>query len=57
MSLEMTKKIETMAKNMRKNILDMSLEAGSQSSHFGGGLSIVDITATLYGGIVALWHC
>ena len=52
MPVEMTKKIETMAKNMRKNILDMSLQAGSQSSHFGGGLSIVDITATLYGAIM-----
>ena len=52
MPLEMTKKIETMAKNMRKNILDMCLEAGSQSAHFGGGLSIVDITATLYGAIM-----
>ena len=52
MPLKMTKKIETMAKNMRKNILDMSLEAGSQSAHFGGGLSIVDITATLYGAIM-----
>ena len=52
MSLEITKKIKTMARNMRKNILDMSLEAGSQSSHFGGGLSITDITATLYGAIM-----
>ena len=50
--LEKKKKIKAMAKNMRKNILDMSLEAGSQSSHFGGGLSIVDITATLYGAIM-----
>ncbi len=45
-------KITKMAKNMRKKIIDMSLEAGKLSSHFGGGLSIVDITATLYGGIM-----
>jgi len=52
MSAETINKIEQMTKNMRKNILDMSLEAGAESSHFGGGLSIVDITATLYGGIM-----
>ena len=52
MSKEIIKKIEQMTKNMRKNILDMSLEAGTESSHFGGGLSIVDITATLYGGVM-----
>ena len=37
---------------MRKNILDMSLSAGAESSHFGGGLSIVEITATLFGSIM-----
>ena len=41
-----------MTKRMRKNILDMSLSAGSESSHFGGGLSIVEITATLFGSIM-----
>ena len=48
------KKIEDMAKRMRKKALDMALNAGAGSSHFGGGLSIVDITATLYGGIMKL---
>jgi len=52
MTIELENKIKKMATNMRKNILDMSLEAGAQSSHFGGGLSIVDITATLYGAIM-----
>ena len=47
-------KIETMARKMRRKVLDMALVAGSSSSHFGGGLSIVDITATLYGGIMNL---
>ena len=45
-------KIEQMSKRMRKNILDMALAAGANSSHFGGGLSIVEITATLYGAIM-----
>ena len=48
------KKIEAMAKRMRKKVLDMALSAGASSSHFGGGLSIVDITATLYGAIMKL---
>ena len=48
------KDIQSMAKRMRKKILDMALNAGATSSHFGGGLSIVDITATLYGAIMKL---
>jgi transketolase len=48
------KKIESMAKRMRKKALDMALTAGTSISHFGGGLSIVDITATLYGAIMKL---
>jgi len=47
-------KIQDMAKRMRKKVLDMALTAGASSSHFGGGLSIVDITATLYGAIMKL---
>ena len=46
--------IQDMAKRMRKKVLDMALAAGASSSHFGGGLSIVDITATLYGAIMKL---
>jgi transketolase len=45
-------RIERMAKRMRRNLLDMSLAAGASSSHFGGGLSIIEITATLYGAIM-----
>ena len=48
------KQIQDMPKRMRKNVLDMALTAGASSSHFGGGLSIVDITATLYGVIMKL---
>ena len=46
--------IQTMARRMRKKVLDMALTAGAGSSHFGGGLSIVDITATLFGSIMKL---
>jgi transketolase len=37
---------------MKKNLLDTALAAGASSSHFGGGLSLIDITATLYGAIL-----
>ena len=37
---------------MRRKVLDMALNTGAGSSHFGGGLSIVDITATLFGEII-----
>lgn len=47
-------KLENMARRMRRRMLDMSLSAGANSSHFGGGLSIIDITATLYGEIMNL---
>ena len=46
--------IENTARRMRRNILDMAMHAGASSSHFGGGLSIVDITATLYGAVMRL---
>ena len=51
---QIIKKLETKAMRMRKKVLDMALTAGANSSHFGGGLSIVDITATLYGEIMNL---
>ena len=44
--------INKMAARMRRHILDMALEAGAHSSHFGGGLSIVDMTATLFGAVM-----
>jgi len=49
---QIIQEIEQTAKRMRKNLLDMALAAGGNSSHFGGGLSIVDITATLYSAIL-----
>lgn len=39
-----------LSSKMRKVILEMSLNCG-QSAHIGGGLSMVDILATLYEGI------
>ncbi|MCB1789434.1 MAG: transketolase [Gammaproteobacteria bacterium] len=52
-SIEQTiRHIEETALRMRRHILDMALKAGSHAAHLGGGLSIVDITATLYGAVM-----
>ncbi len=45
-------KIEAHAKNMRKYALEMAFSAGGSASHFGGGMSIIDILATLYFGVM-----
>ena len=44
-------RIEDMATKMRRMILDMS-HSCDRSAHIGGGLSAVDITATLYGAVL-----
>jgi transketolase len=43
--------VAAMARRMRRKILDVS-HACNASTHLGGGLSIVDVTATLYGAIL-----
>ena len=50
--MDEVKKITDFSKRIRKNILDTALEAGANSSHFGGALSTVDILATLYESIL-----
>ncbi|SVD85574.1 uncharacterized protein METZ01_LOCUS438428, partial [marine metagenome] len=42
------------AGRMRRNALEMALVVGPGSTHFGGGMSMVEITATLYGQIMNL---
>jgi len=44
--------IKKLAKQIRINILKMSLVAGASSSHFGGALSTVEILATLYNSVL-----
>jgi transketolase len=51
---ETIEKITRFAYNMRRSALDIALAAGKASTHLGGGLSIVDITATLYGAVMKL---
>lgn len=45
-------KLRVMANHMRQQLLKMGYSAGTMGAHFGSGLSIVDITATLYGSIM-----
>lgn len=47
-------KIASMAKRMRKKALTMALSAGNNGAHLGSGLSIIEIMAVLYGGIMKL---
>ncbi len=51
-SNEEVKKIKVLSKNVRKNILQISLGAGASSSHFGGSLSTVEILSTLYSKVL-----
>ncbi len=51
MQSEDQKKLENIKKfslEIRKNILEMAVSAGASSAHFGGALSITEITATLF---------
>ncbi len=47
-------KIASMAKRMRKKALTIAFSAGNIGAHLGSGLSIIEIMATLYGGIMRL---
>lgn len=45
---------EHTARKMRKDILDMTLRAGASGGHLGGSLSLVEILAVLFNGILRL---
>jgi transketolase len=47
-------RIMHLAQRMRRHVLDMALSAGATASHLGGGLSCVDIAATLYGAVMKI---
>lgn len=51
-SAELIKKCAQLAFEMRKNALKMANLAGHNGAHLGGGLSIIEIMATLYGGVL-----
>lgn len=50
--MESTENIRQHAARMRKHILEMGRHAGSHAAHMGGALSIVDILAVLYFGVM-----
>ncbi|BCJ94158.1 transketolase, N-terminal subunit [Anaerocolumna cellulosilytica] len=45
-------KIKKFAMSMRQIALEMSLNAGTDRVHFGGGISTIDILAALYGEVM-----
>ncbi len=47
-------KTKAMAKRMRKNVLDLAFSAGNNGAHLGSALSIIEIMAVLYGGILKI---
>jgi len=48
------KHIEQMAARMRKKALALAFSAGSNGAHVGSGLSIIEIMAVLYGGVMKI---
>ncbi|MFZ1127620.1 MAG: transketolase [Methanoregula sp.] len=46
--------IKKMAERMREHALTMAFSAGANGAHLGGGLSMIEIMATLYGGVLRL---
>ena len=48
MSQKNLEEINKLSKKIRKKILNLSLNAKDNSSHFGGSLSTVEIISTLY---------
>jgi transketolase len=54
MDINLLTKIQGMARRMRRNAIDLAFKAGPNGAHLGSGLSIIEITATLYGGIMRI---
>ncbi len=48
----MTKDLIELSKRIRRNILELTFNAGSEGSHIGGALSASDILSVLYGRIL-----
>ena len=51
---ELINKLRAMAKRMRRTALAMTLGAGPHGAHVGPSLSIIDICAVLYGGVMQI---
>ena len=53
MNKDKEKKILYLAAKLRNNSLKMALNAGKNGAHLGGGLSLVEVFATLYGAVIS----
>jgi len=51
---ETIQNLEAMARRMRRCALRLALSAGNNGAHVGSGLSIIEIMAVLYGGILRI---
>lgn len=51
------KEIENASKRIRRSIITMTYNAGSYGAHIGGGLSLPEILATLYLGVMNISPC
>jgi transketolase len=52
MEAQIIEKIASMAKRMRRNSLKLAFSAGNIGAHIGPSLSIIEILAVLYGGVM-----
>ena len=50
--MDKLKKIESLAKRIRENVLEMTFKSGVNGGHLGGAFSSADILATLYGEVL-----
>ena len=53
----MSEKTKQMAKRMRLKALEMAFESGQNGTHLGGGLSAIEILATLYHDVLYVDSC
>ena len=51
-NIELVKKSENAAKRIRRHIIEMTYSTGKTGAHLGGSLSIVELLAGLYAGII-----
>ena len=52
MEPDLKRSTENLATNLRNRALKMALDCGNNGSHLGGGLSTIEIFATLYGAVM-----
>jgi len=52
MDIPELERIQKMASRMRRTAIDLAFKAGQNGAHLGSGLSIIELTATLYCGVM-----